>query len=179
MLTKYLKASLGMIFDIAVRVPLIHLTAVLKSPKNFLQILLVGPALGWLKLLMNPKSLLASAITIGGICAFFPTATWLACIGFGLATNLLNGFCESVAKKVEHQSLMEANAGCNGMLDAIGTSELYREKIPHNIGPIPNALYYSFAYADKLSFPGTVLPHSAELVHQVAVSMSGLTRSKI
>lgn len=179
MLTKYAKASLGMIFDIAVKVPLSHLIALLESPKNFLQILLVGPAVGWLKFLMNPKSLLASAITIGGICAFFPAATWLACIGFGLVTNLLNGFCQSVAKKVEHQNLMEANAGCNGELDAIGISQLYKEKIPHDLGPIPNALYYNFAYADKLAFPGAVLPHSAELIHQMAVSMSGLTRCKI
>lgn len=168
-----------MIFDITVKVPVIHLIALLESPKNFLQILLLGPAVGWLKLLMNPKSLLASAITIGGICAFFPAATWLACIGFGLATNLLNGFCQSVAKKVEHQSLMEANAGCNGMFDAIRTSQLYREKIPHDLGPIPNALYYNFSYANKLAFPGTLLPHSAELDHQMAVSMSGLARCKI
>tara|TARA_R110002110_G_scaffold271566_3_gene487098 strand:- start:127498 stop:128058 length:561 start_codon:yes stop_codon:yes gene_type:complete len=155
-----LKETPGFVFDLMINIPLMHLMAILQSPRDILAILVVGPIAGFTSFLTNPKSLGVGLVAGLAASFLFPVMPIISIIAIGLGMSFLTSTIESLVVRTQNRIKLEKgydSAGTSGLLAYYGRKELVEDAFPRGqaptgLGPMSKAIYNDFQWANSASF---------------------------
>jgi hypothetical protein len=164
-----LKETPGFLYDLCIDIPLMHLKAARKSPRDVLAILVLGPIAGFTSFLTNPKSLGVGLVAGFAASFVFPVMPIISTIAIGLGMSFLTSTIESLVVRTQHRIelenlnniLYEERAGSFASLREEQVEKFFESDIspsnmcprlnPAGLGPLSKAIYHDFHKANNSS----------------------------
>lgn len=159
----FLVSTLFIIYALCIYIPIIHILTFLEKPSKAVEIFIIGPLAGIGSFLLNPKSLIMSAVGLIMAYLLLPPAfpiNYIMAVGLGL--NLLTGFFESVIIRMKNSYELEAALSKDPndghwnyeVRKAIVVEKTKNDSDFSGLGPIANAVFFDFLTVNKLAKPG-------------------------